>query len=81
MYNTVMKIVFLSATGAILYYMKFHKVVKLTYDKEQDTFKYQFLVIPCLGLALLVNSDFTPFEVHVQKIRPLGPLTPRKLTI
>jgi ER lumen protein retaining receptor len=58
-----MKIVFLGSSFAIIYYMKYHKVVKVTYDKDQDTFRYQFLVIPCLVLAMLINERFEFMEV------------------
>lgn len=63
LYNTVMKIVYLSTSFAILYFMRFHKVVKCTYDREQDAFRYQFLVLPCMVLAFLVPNAWTPFEV------------------
>lgn len=62
-YNTVMKIVYLGTSFAILYFMRFHKVVKCTYDREQDAFRYQFLVLPCLVLAFLLPNAWTPFEV------------------
>lgn len=59
-----MKIVFLVSSGAIVYYMRFHKVVKMTYDREQDTFRYQFLVLPCAVLAMLINNQRTFVEVR-----------------
>jgi ER lumen protein retaining receptor len=58
-----MKIMYLAASFAILYFMRVHKVVKHTYDREQDTFRYQFLVLPCIVLALVVHQAWTPFEV------------------
>lgn len=58
-----MKIVYLGTSFAILYFMRFHKVVKCTYDREQDAFRYQFLVLPCLVLAFLLPNAWTPFEV------------------
>lgn len=63
LYNTIMKFVFLGSSFSIIYYMKYHKVVKVTYDREQDTFRYQFLVIPCLVLAMLINERFEFMEV------------------
>lgn len=62
-YNTVMKLVFLASSGTIIYLMRFHRVVKLTYDKEQDTFRYLFLILPCLALACLLNNEMTVLEV------------------
>jgi len=63
MYNTIMKIVFLGTSFSILYLMRGHKVIKVTYDREQDTFRYHFLVLPCAVLALLIHNAWTPFEV------------------
>jgi ER lumen protein retaining receptor len=58
-----MKVIFLASTFTIIYWMRFHKVIRVTYDREQDTFRYQFLVLPCLVLALILNSEFTFMEV------------------
>uniref|UniRef100_A0A2R5LMM0 ER lumen protein-retaining receptor n=1 Tax=Ornithodoros turicata TaxID=34597 RepID=A0A2R5LMM0_9ACAR len=60
-YNTCMKVVFLAASYATLYliYVKF----KATYDRNHDTFRVEFLLIPTVILALLVNHEFTPLEV------------------
>lgn len=52
------------------------QVVRQTYDKEQDTFRYAFLIAPCLLLALVVNHKFTVTEVlnHSGGMgRPLSP--------
>eukprot|EP00884_Botryococcus_braunii_P022670 jgi/Botrbrau1/9087/Bobra.178_2s0018.2 len=62
-YNTVMKLVFLVSSFGILYMMTLQPVVKNTYDKSQDTFRIAFLIIPCAGLALLINQEFTVLEV------------------
>ncbi|OWR51786.1 ER lumen protein-retaining receptor [Danaus plexippus] len=60
-YNTVMKIVFIAASYATVYlmYVKF----KATYDHNHDTFRIEFLLIPSLILALLINREFTVMEV------------------
>ena len=63
-YNTIMKLIFLGSSFSIIYYMRFHRVVKNTYDKEQDTFRVLFLVVPCAVLALVLNQDFSPLEVR-----------------
>ncbi|KAK9686931.1 ER lumen protein retaining receptor [Popillia japonica] len=61
MYNTLMKLVFISASYATCYfiYMKF----KATYDHNHDTFRVEFLLLPAVVLALLINHDFTVLEV------------------
>ena len=43
--------------------MRFHKVVKVTYDREHDTFRYLFLILPCIVLAIVLHNAWTPFEV------------------
>ncbi|KAJ0177168.1 hypothetical protein K1T71_007177 [Dendrolimus kikuchii] len=60
-YNTVMKLVFILASYATVYlmYVKF----KATYDRNHDTFRIEFLLIPCVILALLINHEFTVLEV------------------
>jgi len=61
LYNSVMKIVFMAASYATLYlmYIKF----KATYDRNHDTFRVEFLLIPVTALSLLLNHEFTPLEV------------------
>ncbi|XP_067140532.1 ER lumen protein-retaining receptor-like [Centruroides vittatus] len=60
-YNTVMKIFFIAASVATLYliYLKF----KPTYDRNHDTFRIEFLVVPSIVLSLILNHEFTPLEV------------------
>lgn len=62
-YNTIMKLVFLGTSCTIIYLMRGHKVIKLTYDKEHDTFRYQFLMLPCAVLAIFTSHDRSPLEV------------------
>lgn len=60
-YNTVMKLIFISASLATLYlmYVKF----RATYDSNHDSFRIEFLLIPCAILALVINHEFTVLEV------------------
>lgn len=60
-----MKLVFLAASFTILYYMKYHKQVRHTYDKEQDTFRRLFLVVPAAVLGLALPYEYTFREVSV----------------
>ncbi|CAN1269532.1 ER lumen protein-retaining receptor B [Linum perenne] len=61
-YNTLMKLIFLASTFSIIWYMKSHKLVRRSYDKDQDTFRHWFLVLPCLILALFIHEKFTFLE-------------------
>ncbi|CAK9832902.1 ER lumen protein-retaining receptor [Anthophora retusa] len=60
-YNTFMKIIFMATSYAIIFlmYVKF----KATYDHNHDTFRIEFLILPALVLALLLNHDFTVVEI------------------
>ncbi len=58
-----MKVFFLGTAFGTLYLVFFK--FKATYDSNHDTFRAEFLVIPAVGLALLVNHDFSTMEVGV----------------
>lgn len=61
LYNTSMKVVYIACSYATVWmiYNKF----KATYDGNHDTFRVEFLVVPTLILAFLVNHDFSPLEI------------------
>uniref|UniRef100_A0A0D9W410 ER lumen protein-retaining receptor n=1 Tax=Leersia perrieri TaxID=77586 RepID=A0A0D9W410_9ORYZ len=63
LYNTVMKLIFMCSSFSIVWYIRRHKMVRRSYDKDHDTFRHQFLVLPCLLLALLIHEKFTFREV------------------
>ncbi|XP_013199668.1 ER lumen protein-retaining receptor [Amyelois transitella] len=60
-YNTIMKVFFIVGSYGTVYlmYVKF----KATYDHNHDTFRIEFLLIPSVVLALLINHEFTVLEV------------------
>ncbi|KAK3035066.1 hypothetical protein RJ639_034856 [Escallonia herrerae] len=62
-YNTVMKLVFIASSAAIVWWMRWHRVVKRSYDRELDTFRHHFLILACFVLALLVHQKFTLQEI------------------
>ncbi|PIA42086.1 hypothetical protein AQUCO_02100148v1 [Aquilegia coerulea] len=62
-YNTVMKIVFILSSLAIVWCMRMHRVVKRSYDKELDTFRHNILIVVCFGVAVIINEKFTLREV------------------
>mmetsp|Transcript_20 Transcript_20/g.44 ORF Transcript_20/g.44 Transcript_20/m.44 type:complete len:224 (+) Transcript_20:105-776(+) len=61
LYNTVFKIVFLAVSIMTVYLMRFRYAH--TYDKEHDTFRVEFLIAPCLLLALVWNLAFEFTEI------------------
>nr|GMD50790.1 ER lumen protein-retaining receptor [Ipomoea batatas]GMD60635.1 ER lumen protein-retaining receptor [Ipomoea batatas]GMD66167.1 ER lumen protein-retaining receptor [Ipomoea batatas]GMD68395.1 ER lumen protein-retaining receptor [Ipomoea batatas] len=48
---------------AMVFAARRHKIVRRSYDKDQDTFRHLFLILPCLLLALFINEKFTFKEV------------------
>ncbi|XP_013784324.1 ER lumen protein-retaining receptor-like [Limulus polyphemus] len=60
-YNSVMKVFFVATSYATIYliYNKF----KATYDRNHDTFRIEFLLVPVVILGLLVNHEFSLVEV------------------
>jgi len=60
-YNTVMKVFFISSAAATVYliYVKF----RATYDGNHDTFRIELLLGPVAVLALVLNHEFTTMEV------------------
>ena len=58
-----MKVIYLVTAFRIVHYMRVDRVVRQTYDREQDTFRTAFLVAPCLLLALLVHASLAVTEI------------------
>lgn len=56
-----MKLFFLGSSFAIVYYIRYRYYS--SYDVEHDTFRIEFLILPCFLLALLINEEFSFFEV------------------
>ena len=61
LYNSTMKVIFISASVATVYMM--YAKFKATYDRNHDTFRIEFLLVPVAGLSFLVNHEFSPVEV------------------
>ena len=78
-YNTVMKLIFISSSLAICYYMRVHKVVRQTYDRNEDTFREWFLVAPCALLAILLPQQRTHVEVRLDSAPGIQPKHPPPL--
>ena len=71
-----MKVIFITATLSIIWYMRKHRTVSQTYCKEEDTFKMEYLIVPCFLLALLVNHELSVMEVRPARGSPPGPGSP-----
>jgi hypothetical protein len=64
-YNTVMKLVFLGTSCGIVYYMRYHRIIRLTYDKDQDTFRHWMLIAPSALLAVITAHPRSFMEVRI----------------
>jgi ER lumen protein retaining receptor len=61
LYNTVMKVFFISSSLYILYLMK--HPFRPTFDPNIDTFKIEFLVIGAFAAAMVFNYEYSFSEV------------------
>ena len=60
----VMKVIFITASLSIVYIIRFGVPHKDSYNKEDDAFPTQYLLIPTLLLGIAVNQDHSsPFEM------------------
>jgi len=55
-YNSVMKIIFIASSIAIVYVMKYGKPHKDTYNAEDDAFPIAYLLVPALVLGVAINQ-------------------------
>jgi len=63
-YNTIMKIIYISSSATIVYYFRYKLPWKTTYKKDEDSFLHlKFAIAPCAVLSLVLNSEFTVIEL------------------
>jgi len=63
MYNWFLKVLFIGCSSAIVYYMRFGKLVS-PYVPELDSFPVQYLLGGCALLGVICNQDHSsPFEM------------------
>ena len=59
-----MKVIFITASLSIVYVMRFGLPHRETYNKEDDAFPTQYILVPALLLGITVNQDHSsPFEM------------------
>merc|ERR1711871_741414 len=64
LYNTVLKILFLSCTYYIIFLVLKDPEIATTYDVDKrDTFKIQYLLVPTIVLGLFTAVDWSILEV------------------
>jgi ER lumen protein retaining receptor len=60
-YNSLMKAIFIIGSFATVFLIFFK--FKATYDKNHDTFRIEFLLLPCVVLSLIINHEFSIMEI------------------
>lgn len=55
------QVVFLLCAYITVYFI--YGTFRKTFDRENDTFRVEFLLVPVIGLSFLENYSFTPLEV------------------
>jgi len=58
-----MKLAFISATGLIIYLMRFKRPICETYHRDEDDLPHQYLVVFAVILALIIHTQFTWWEL------------------
>lgn len=62
-YNTCMKLFFISSTLFIIYLMRIKKPFKMTYDSLGDSFPHLMVLLPAaFVLTCIVQTGWTPWE-------------------
>eukprot|EP00746_Dinoflagellata_sp_MGD_P005963 gnl/MRDRNA2_/MRDRNA2_111572_c0_seq1.p1 gnl/MRDRNA2_/MRDRNA2_111572_c0~~gnl/MRDRNA2_/MRDRNA2_111572_c0_seq1.p1 ORF type:complete len:219 (+),score=20.20 gnl/MRDRNA2_/MRDRNA2_111572_c0_seq1:75-731(+) len=63
-YNTVMKITFITLTCYLVWLMRVKAPVSQTYDRSIDSFQYEkYLLAPCFLLALFSTEEYAITEI------------------
>ncbi|CAN1283500.1 ER lumen protein-retaining receptor A [Linum perenne] len=79
-YNSVMKVVFIASSLAIVWCMRRHPLVRRSYDKDLDTFRHYFLVGETFVVYLLPSQNhsllqiFWAFSIYLEAVAILPQL-------
>lgn len=64
LYNTVMKLIFITTTCYLVYLMRAKPPISTTYDRSQDSFKYEmFLLGPSFVLGLIFTEEYSLTDI------------------
>mmetsp|Transcript_68383 Transcript_68383/g.178023 ORF Transcript_68383/g.178023 Transcript_68383/m.178023 type:complete len:221 (-) Transcript_68383:283-945(-) len=60
LYNTTMKLVFITTTVYLIYLMRYKVPISQTYERSTDSFQYELYVLgPCFVIGLLCTEEYT----------------------
>lgn len=60
-YNSAMKLIFISVSLTTLYLI--YVQYRATYDREQDSFSNEIIILSCLTFAFVINYNYVAIEV------------------
>ena len=64
LYNSVMKVIYISVSVAVVYTLKFKEPWRTSYDSVRDDFPHwKYLAAPCFVLALVINDGYLKYGV------------------
>eukprot|EP00932_Pfiesteria_piscicida_P014063 SRR837773.25760.p1 GENE.SRR837773.25760~~SRR837773.25760.p1 ORF type:complete len:140 (-),score=47.94 SRR837773.25760:126-545(-) len=64
LYNSVMKIIFITTTIYLVYMMRFKTPICQTYERSNDSFQYElYLLGPCAVLGLVFTDEYTISDI------------------
>lgn len=71
LYNSVMKVIYISSTALIIYTVRYTEPFKSNYDNAQDSFlHWKFAVAPVAVIALITNL-YQGFDIMEVRLRCL----------
>eukprot|EP00929_Paragymnodinium_shiwhaense_P090466 TRINITY_DN5065_c0_g2_i1.p1 TRINITY_DN5065_c0_g2~~TRINITY_DN5065_c0_g2_i1.p1 ORF type:complete len:219 (+),score=51.57 TRINITY_DN5065_c0_g2_i1:117-773(+) len=63
-YNTAMKVIFITSTVYLVYIMRVKPPICQTYERSQDSFKYELYCLgPCALLSVLFTEEYSFSEI------------------
>lgn len=63
-YNTVMKVIFITSTVYLVYLMRFKPPISQTYERSTDSFQYELYCLgPALLLGILTTEEYAVTEI------------------
>lgn len=69
-----MKVLFISVTLAVVYLIRYKRIIRVTYDKDRDTFRSELLIAVSTVCALLVHERIkgAGYLHFFMEVRPAG---------
>lgn len=63
-YNTVMKVVFITSTVYLIHLMRFRSPICQTYERSTDSFPYEtYLLGPCFIMGVITTEEYSLTEI------------------